>query len=227
MRRRGYDDAGQAAPVYITVIGALLFLAFAYFAVGQAAATRNGAETAADAAALAAAQDARDQLRGHLLDILGGGGALGAIGDVLGGHWPGLQDSCGAADRFAAANKAHVTSGGCTPVAAPRQGYTVSVESDDTVGRSVIPGTETTRAHATATAVIEPLCSWQSASSSPSPSTLPAGPGPSATPGPSASAPPGPAPGTLVCGGRSWVIDPANLALFPSAAELFSVHLTS
>ncbi|MEK8144688.1 pilus assembly protein TadG-related protein [Streptomyces sp. M10(2022)] len=44
------------------VVG-LLFLAFAFFAVGQASATRNGAQGAADAAALAAAQDARDGMR--------------------------------------------------------------------------------------------------------------------------------------------------------------------
>ncbi|MGV9241848.1 pilus assembly protein TadG-related protein, partial [Streptomyces nigra] len=55
--RRG--DTGQAFPIYITVAAGLLFLAFAYLAVGQAAANRNGAQTAADAAALAAALDTR------------------------------------------------------------------------------------------------------------------------------------------------------------------------
>jgi len=62
MPPRGRGDAGQAFPIYITVVAGLLFLAFAYLAVGQAAANRNGAQTAADAAALAAAQDTRDQL---------------------------------------------------------------------------------------------------------------------------------------------------------------------
>jgi len=33
-----FDDRGQALPVYLTVMGVLLFLMFAYFAVGQAAA---------------------------------------------------------------------------------------------------------------------------------------------------------------------------------------------
>ncbi|MET9865896.1 pilus assembly protein TadG-related protein, partial [Streptomyces sp. NPDC006386] len=61
-RLRRYGDAGQAFPIYITVVGGLLFLALAYFAVGQATVNRGGAQTAADAAALAAAQDARDQL---------------------------------------------------------------------------------------------------------------------------------------------------------------------
>src|SRR4051794_28092055 len=68
MRRRKYHDAGQAFPIYITVVGGLLFLAFAYLAVGQAAATRNGAQTAADAAALAAAQDLRDKLAGQWVE---------------------------------------------------------------------------------------------------------------------------------------------------------------
>jgi hypothetical protein len=45
-RPRRYGDAGQAFPIYIVVVGGLLFLAFAYFAVGQAAANRNGAQTA-------------------------------------------------------------------------------------------------------------------------------------------------------------------------------------
>lgn len=44
------------------MVAGLLFLAFAYFAVGQAAVNRNGAQTAADAAALAAAQETRDGL---------------------------------------------------------------------------------------------------------------------------------------------------------------------
>jgi hypothetical protein len=39
-------DAGQAFPIYITVVAGLLFLALAYLAVGQAAATRSEAQTA-------------------------------------------------------------------------------------------------------------------------------------------------------------------------------------
>jgi len=42
------------------VIAGLLFLAFAFFAVAQAGTVRNGGQSAADAAALAAAQDDRD-----------------------------------------------------------------------------------------------------------------------------------------------------------------------
>jgi Flp pilus assembly protein TadG len=44
----------------MTVI--LLFAALAFFVFARAASVRNGAQSAADAAALAAAQDARDEL---------------------------------------------------------------------------------------------------------------------------------------------------------------------
>ncbi len=75
--RRHRRDAGQTLPIYVVAIGGLLFLALAFFAVGQAAATRNGAQTAADAAALAAGQKYRDDLRKGFLDELRGG--LGAV----------------------------------------------------------------------------------------------------------------------------------------------------
>ena len=52
------------------VVAGLLFLAFAYLAVGQAAANRNGAQTAADAAALAAAQETRNQMAGDWLEVV-------------------------------------------------------------------------------------------------------------------------------------------------------------
>ncbi len=168
MRRRTlhqHGDRGQALPIYITVIGALLFLAFAYFAVGQAAATRNGAQTAADAAALAATQDRGDQLRDQLLRLFQSG-PLTTVGQLLNGQFPGLRDSCSRADEFAADNKAHTTD--CHRVWNP-DGYAVSVETDYTVGKSVIPGTENKKAHASATAVITPLCRWQAGPTTPSP----------------------------------------------------------
>ena len=52
------------------MVAGLLFLALAYLAVGQAAVNRGGAQTAADAAALAAAQNTRDQLAGKWLEDL-------------------------------------------------------------------------------------------------------------------------------------------------------------
>jgi hypothetical protein len=223
-RPRG--DGGQALPVYITAIGALLFLAFAYFAVGQAAATRDGAQTAADAAALAAAQDRSDQLRGQLLNVLGPGGALGTVGQLLGGHFPALHDSCGKAAEFARDNRAHTTD--CHRVYDP-DGYSVTVETDESVGRSVVPGTENRHAHASATAVVTPLCRWQSgggpangAPPSPTPTATGPSPGGGRSPAPSPTSP-----GTLRCQSGSWTVDPAHLDLLPPAADLFSVHLTS
>lgn len=62
MTAKPRGDAGQAFPIYVVMVAGLLFLAFAFFAVGKASATRNEAQGAADAAALAAAQDARDTL---------------------------------------------------------------------------------------------------------------------------------------------------------------------
>ena len=224
-----HRDRGQALPVYITVIGALLFLAFAYFAVGQAAATRNGAQTAADSAALAATQDRRDQLRDALLQLFRTGPA-DQVGPVLDGILPGLADSCDRAGDFAADNRAHTTD--CHRVFGP-DGYAVSVETDYTVGKSVVPGTENRRAHADATAVLTPLCRWRAAP--PPPSSTPT-PGPStsatptATPTPDPTAGPGPGagpPGTLECRDRNWTVDPSDLTGFPDPADLFSVHLTS
>lgn len=57
--------------MYGAVIVGLLFLAFAFFAVAQAGTVRNGGQSAADAAALAAAQDDRDQLFDGFMDALG------------------------------------------------------------------------------------------------------------------------------------------------------------
>ncbi len=211
------DDRGQALPVYITVIGALLFLAFAYFAVGQAAATRNGAQTAADSAALAATQDRATQLRTALLQVFGSPHP-GGVGQLLNGVFPGLVDSCGKAARFAQDNRARTTA--CDPVPG---GYHVRVVTDYTVGRSVLPGTQDRRARADATAVMTPRCQWQ-----PNPSAPPAGPSASPTTGPAPSPSPSAAsPGTLQCDGTSWIVDPSNLSGFPPVADLFSVHLTS
>lgn len=214
---RGRADRGQALPVYITVIGALLFLAFAYFAVGQAVVARNGAQTAADAAALAAAQDRAGQLRTALLQVLGSGNP-GDVGQLLNGVFPALVDSCGKAARFAEDNEAHTTRCDAVP-----DGYHVRVVTDFTVGKSVVPGTGNKRARADATAVLTPRCRWQ-----PNPAAPSAGPTTSptdgSTPRPSPSAA---SPGTLQCDGTSWIVDPSNLSGFPPVAELFSVHLTS
>jgi hypothetical protein len=124
MRPRRHSDAGQAFPIYITVVAGLLFLAFVYVAVGQAAVNRGGAQTAADAAALAAAQDTRNQLavewQKDVLDPTKWQGIFD--GKVLG-----LADSCGSADQLAGQNYAHVT--GCGSSTGLLPGYTVTVQT--------------------------------------------------------------------------------------------------
>jgi len=198
MPRRRYSDAGQAFPIYITVVAGLLFLAFAYVAVGQAAVNRGGTQTAADAAALAAAQDTRDQLAGkwveNVLDPT-------KWQDIFDGDVAGLVDSCGHADQLAGQNEAHVTS--CPPPTGPPLQYTVAVESDKPVGDSIVPGTENTFSKAHATAVIEPLCEFR-------------------LPGPDAGDDVLP---KLTCKDRDWDLDPTDLTDLPGPEDLFDVHL--
>ncbi|WP_171111664.1 MULTISPECIES: pilus assembly protein TadG-related protein [unclassified Streptomyces] len=189
-----YDDTGQAFPIYITVVAGLLFLAFAYLAVGQAGATRNEAQTAADAAALAAAQDLRDQLGDQWLE------------NVLDpDSWPGIFDgnvgaanSCWRADQLAAQNDARVT--GCDR---ELLGYTVDIETTEPVGDTIVPGTEDMHAAATATAVIEPRCTFELPGEDAGDDVLP----------------------TLNCKDRDWNLDPEDLDILPEPEELFDVHL--
>ncbi|MEU2338272.1 pilus assembly protein TadG-related protein [Streptomyces sp. NPDC013172] len=150
-RLRRYGDSGQAFPIYITVVGGLLFLAFAYLAVGQAAVNRNGAQTAADAAALAAAVNTRDELAGQWVkDVLD----PTKWQDIFDGHVD-VADSCWRAAELAAQNDATAQ---CTPE--PPLSYKVDAETNKTVGDSVVPGTENMKSTAHATAVIEPLCTF-------------------------------------------------------------------
>ncbi|GAA4299032.1 pilus assembly protein TadG-related protein [Streptomyces venetus] len=196
MQPRRYGDAGQAFPIYITVVGGLLFLAFAYFAVGQAAANRNGAQTAADAAALAAAQDKRDQLAGEWVkDVLDPTKWQG----IFEGNAEGLAPSCWRANDLAAQNDAHVLS--CEPEGLLR--FTVRVETNKSVGDSVVPGTEDRKSDAQATAVIEPLCDFELTAGDASPDILP----------------------QLTCEDRDWELDPDDLGVLPDPEDLFDVHL--
>jgi hypothetical protein len=196
IRPRRYGDAGQAFPIYITVVGGLLFLAFAYFAVGQAAVNRNGAETAADAAALAAAQQTRDQLAGDWVknvldpkkwqDIFDGEGAQ-PIG-------------CGRAAQLAGQNDATVKQ--CAMQTGPL-GYKVTVETNKPIGDSIAPITTDRRSHATATAVIKSLCTF----------VPPAAAGDAELP-------------RLTCkDDKIWDLDPNDLTDLPEPQDLFDVHL--
>ncbi|MGW2572232.1 pilus assembly protein TadG-related protein [Streptomyces sp. NPDC001537] len=196
MRRHRYDDAGQAFPIYITVVAGLLFLAFAYLAVGQAATNRNGAQTAADAAALAAAQETRNQLAGQWLD------------DVLDPtKWQDIFDgklpdgvACLRARQLAEQNDAALDGEGCLrpePLT-----YTVTVKTNKSVGESIVPGTENQYSRASATAVIDPLCTFPPLTEGAGDATLP----------------------QLTCkGGRTW--DPNDPTRLPGPEDLFDVHL--
>jgi hypothetical protein len=179
------------------VVGGLLFLAFAYLAVGQAAANRNGAQTAADAAALAAAQETRDQLAAdwveNVLDPA-------KWQDIFDGLAEGLSPSCWRAEQLAAQNDA--TLDACASDGAMR--YTVDVTTDKPVGDSIVPGTEDKHAKASATAVIEPRCTFELPDTDAGDEVLPG----------------------LDCdGGEEWNLDPDDLTVLPEPEDLFDVHL--
>ncbi|MFZ4143986.1 pilus assembly protein TadG-related protein [Streptomyces griseoincarnatus] len=203
MPPRHSGDAGQAFPIYITVVGSLLFLALAYFAVGQAAANRNGAQTAADAAALAAAQERRDQLSGAWVENLL---EPEKWHDIFDGLAEGLTPSCWRAEQLAASNDATVLSCNADGLLS----YTLEVQTNRTVGDSIVPGTETKKSRARATAVIESRCGFElpAAEEDPDPEKREELP-------------------TLTCeGGVDWELDPeAPEDLLPKPDDLFDVHL--
>ncbi|MET9803457.1 pilus assembly protein TadG-related protein [Streptomyces sp. NPDC006368] len=214
-------DAGQAFPIYIMMVVGLLFLAFAFFAVGQATVTRNGAQGAADAAALAAAQDARDQMAPGLLASIF---APGGIEEFLRGNKFGTAAACAQAQAFAAKNRADVVDvdgsgdGGCSrDPGFLRDEFTVEIKTRYTVGKSVIPGTERQHGTAKSTAVIEFRCSMK-------PDGEPNTPGEDTdedeeegneTPGPA----------ELTCDGQDLVIEPGIPLPSLQLQKIFTVHL--
>ncbi|WP_434600520.1 pilus assembly protein TadG-related protein [Streptomyces sp. A5-4] len=148
------QDRGQTLPMYVVVVAGLLFLAFAYFAFAQAAAARNSGQSAADAAALAAAQDGREVLTEGFFESLEVPEEWPAW--LAGERDPGAGYGA-AASQLAGANDADVASQGMTPSDGGYE-FSVAVVTRGTVGDSVIPGTESTHAKADATAAIESLC---------------------------------------------------------------------
>lgn len=203
------------------MVAGLLFLALAFFAVGQAGATRNGAQSGADAAALAAAMESRDDfwdgLEGSLLDF-------DFLEDLFGGDPMGVAgDGCAAAARFAQANGATLSpDGGCTWLDG-RWGFTVTVQSEP-VGDTILPGTENDRARATATAVVDFPCTFEPPESEPSPTASP--PDDDAPPGGATPLPDEPAPtATLHCGDHDFTLDPEKPHLLPDMSDLFTVRL--
>lgn len=179
------------------MVAGLLLLAFAYLAVGQAAANRNGAQTAADAAALAAALDTRDALADEWVENVLDPNKWQAIFD--GGGVPFL--GCERANALAAQNDA---SADCGTAPGLHPGYTVEVETIKPVGDSIIPGTETMHSTATATAVIEPLCTFEPPGEDADENVLP----------------------KLSCDDdREWILKPDDLTVLPKPEDLFDVHL--
>jgi Flp pilus assembly protein TadG len=126
------------------------------FAVGQASVTRNGAQTAADAAALAAARAARDGIEKDFLDALNAGDAA-KLKELLNGAGIDGLGACAAAGAYAAGNDAELTA--CPGAKGPLS-YTVGIRTLGAVGKSVVNGTENMHATSKATAVIDPRCAF-------------------------------------------------------------------
>ncbi|MFD5622724.1 pilus assembly protein TadG-related protein [Streptomyces yangpuensis] len=207
-------DRGQAFPIYVVVVAGLLFAALAFFAVGQASVRRSDAQGAADAAALAAGREARDEV---LLGLDLPSVEAGAWKKIVDGEFFRVGEACAAAEAFAAKNDAKAT---CA-AALPR--FTVTVETNATVGDSVVPGTNGMHATAKATALIEPRCHLASvASPSPTPTPTPTAPSGGASPSPTPNA----AAVTFACGGETVKLDPLKPgSLKALTRKLFSVRL--
>jgi hypothetical protein len=140
--------------MYGVVITGVLFLAFAFFAVAQAAAVRNGGQSAADAAALAAAQDDRQQFFDGFLDALQHDDSWKDWLDLSQAVNP---EGCAAADDFAGRNDSDVTS--CNAVLRHGEpGYTVHIQTRFDTGDTFIPGADHKKAKSHATAVVRPRC---------------------------------------------------------------------
>ncbi|WP_411575061.1 pilus assembly protein TadG-related protein [Streptomyces fradiae] len=217
---RSRRDQGQASPLYIFMLVSLLFLALVFFAVGQAGATRNGAQSAADAAALAAAKESRDLFDLGLLDGPG-------WEDLFGGELTG-EDGCAAAHAYAAANGASVSE--CGALGGGRWGFRVTVRSVKPVGDTILPGTEGQHASATATAVVLPRCSFEALADEATDEEVPDSGNPDGEAGddedPTEEAPADgkqPSPGSLDCEGTKLDLDPQDL---PDMSALFEVRLT-
>ncbi|MCA1221938.1 hypothetical protein [Streptomyces sp. 8L] len=202
------------------MVAGLLFAALAFFVFGQAGATRNGGQSAADAAALAAAQQSRDDFKQEFL-------ARALEPGFLSGVFSGADEgpaggACGAAGAFAGANGASVEN--CALLGDGRWGFTVDVITNQPVGKSVVPGTENDRAKATATAVVEPRCTFTGAGGTgTAQSTATTDPSP-----PSGDHKPQKpvSPGSLACpGAEDITIDPEHLDRLPDMADLFTVRL--
>ncbi|WP_327268427.1 pilus assembly protein TadG-related protein [Streptomyces sp. NBC_01218] len=147
-------DRGQAFPIYVMMVAGLLFLALAFFAVGKASALRNGAQGAADASALAAAQSTRERFEAPFIAALW----ANSIESFLNSPF---APACDAAQGLASDNDAELLD--CFPqYDSDRDSITTRVKGRGTVGSSVLPSVDRTHATAEATAVINFWCDWTS-----------------------------------------------------------------
>lgn len=135
-------------------------------------------------------------------------GLVGAIGgdldwlDWLDGDVAVGEGATAAAQKLAADNESTVQGAAVPVVLNGYPGFRVSIQTDYTVGDSIIPGTEGMRAKADATAVIQPRCEVD----------------PEADPL---------QPIELDCDGQIVIVDPEDFDPddFPDASVLFSVRL--
>lgn len=106
---------------------------------------------------MAAAQDSRDELMTGLAAAIGHGDNWL---DWVNGDLSQGTGATAAAERLAAENDSVVQGGAVPTTVNGYPGYRVAVETRYTVGKSIIPGTDTQHAKAEATAVIQPRCTY-------------------------------------------------------------------
>ncbi|MET9854733.1 pilus assembly protein TadG-related protein [Streptomyces sp. NPDC006450] len=206
----GSRDRGQVLPFYVAMMACLLFAALAFVVVGMAGATRSDAQGAADAAALAAAREVRDNaFMGRSLLTL----TPEEWEEILRGRRFDAEGACAKAQGFAGSNEARLPTAECDFDSLE---FTVTVTTNGTVGDSVVPGTENLHGQARATALIEPRCSLQPAPT-PTPTPTPSPGGGDTVPGPI---------GIQCRGGGEITVDPSDPGpLHKLARKLFSVRL--
>ncbi|MQS07969.1 hypothetical protein [Streptomyces alkaliphilus] len=167
----------------------------AFFVFAQAATLRGSGQSAADAAALAAVREARDNLYEEFLTALGDERV--GLSEIIAGESFAVGSACEEAQRLAARNGAALV--GCSPLSG-RLGYAVIIETNDAVSQTVIPGVGSQRARAEATAVMESLCEVRNGETE---DDLPG----------------------LSCEGGSWELEPDEGASGINPRDLFSIHL--
>ncbi|MEU9165825.1 pilus assembly protein TadG-related protein [Streptomyces sp. NPDC048424] len=203
--RRFDGDRGQAFPIYVVLVAGLLFAALAYFTIGKAAIVRSNAQGAADAAALAAAREARDTLVPGIDLVTLSPEDWEQV--LLGNRFDTSGGACVAARDFAAMNDA------TTMCSRSGTRFSVRATTNGTVGDSVVPGTSGKHGEADATAEIVPRCHVK--------------PGGSESGGGSAPTPESPGPIKFFCA-KGVVVDydPAQPRAWRSlAAALFDIRL--